>query len=153
MAAIHRISEELFVDSFELIALHSNMESYAMAYHINRVMGLNLSRSEEDLEIGKTSFPLYEWKDTFKDQEWFLISNRVMIEEEENSSGLFRSDSTITPHYLIAEKKQINYILKIASEDSSEVYRAIEAIRNVPKISMTYQLDVEDLKSKRNLIF
>ena len=153
MATIHRISEEFFVDSFELIALHSNLEPYAMAYYLNQFAGLKLKRAEDDLEIGNIFFPLYEWKDTLKDQEWFLMGNKVMLEEEGDNSGLFESGSIVRSHYLIAEKKKINYILKLNWADDHEISRALEVIRNVPKVSMAYSLDIDDLKSKRNLIF
>lgn len=153
MATIHKISEGLFVDSFELIAVHSNLESYAVAYHINKAMGLRLCRVEKDLEIGKSSFPMYEWKDTYKDQEWFLMSNKVTEETVDHTSGLFQNGPTLKSHYLISEKKEINYIIKLTSENSNGVDRAVGSIREIPKISMAYQLDVEALKSKRNLIF
>lgn len=153
MVTIHKISEGLFVDSFELIAVHSNLESYAVAYSINQAMNLKLCRAEKDLEIGKSYFPLYEWKDTFKDQEWFLMGNRITQEEMEERSGLFENGPTLKSHYLIPEKKQINYIIKLVSENSFEVDRAIGNLRDIPKISMAYQLDIEALKSKRNLIF
>ena len=63
MATVHRISEEFFDDSFGLIALHSNMECYALAYNLNKAAKIMLVRSEDDLEIDTSHYPMFEFKD------------------------------------------------------------------------------------------
>ena len=153
MVTIHKISEGLFMDSFDLIALHCAMECYALAYHINKVTGFKLIRAEGDLEIATSSYPFYEWKDSSKDQEWYLIKNVVTVEEVGDNQGLFQDSMTTTLHYLLEERKEINYLLKLSPGNSNEITKALEIIRTVPSISMAYQMDVETLKSKRNLIF
>ncbi|MEL6918168.1 MAG: IPExxxVDY family protein [Bacteroidota bacterium] len=61
--AVHKISEDFYEDSFALIAVHSSMEDYAMAYTINLHLKCNLQRSRTDLDVSRqTSFPIFEWK-------------------------------------------------------------------------------------------
>ena len=153
MATVHRISEELYEDSFDIIALHSNMECYALAYHINKVAHVLLQRSKKDLEIGTTSYPMYEYNDDVNDEDWYLVNNVVQHEESDKSQGLFSNSTTIKLNYLLEERKEINYLLKIYPEDSIDVEQTINAIRTIPKVSMAYQLQAKNLKSKRNLIF
>lgn len=153
MATVHRISEELFEDSFDLIALHSNMECYALAYHINKVTQILLVRAKKDLEIGAFSYPIFEYKDDVKDEDWYLLSNRMQEEENDEGQGLFKNSTTLKVNYLLEERKEINYLLKLYPEDSMNIGKTISAIRAIPQVSMAYQLKVDDLKSKRNLIF
>ena len=152
MATVHRISEELFVDSFDLIALHSNMECYSLAYHINKAFQILLVRAKKDLEIGTLSYPIFEYKDEVNDEDWYLVKNVVQKEEGEESEGLFANSPTLKLNYLLTERKEVNYLLKLYPEDTVDIEK-IKAIRSIPKVSMAYQLHIDELKSKRNLIF
>lgn len=153
MAIVHKISEELFLDSFDLIALHSNMECYALAYQLNATFQILLGRAKEDLEIGNLSYPIYEYKDEDKDEDWFLIKNMIQKEEANTSQGLFAESMSIQWNYLLTERKEINFLLKRYPSNTVEIEEIIKAIRTIPRVSMAYQLNVEELKSKRNLIF
>lgn len=152
MATVHKISEGLFVDSFDLIALHSTMESYAIAYHINHAAGITLSRMEEDLEISTVSFPMYEFVDEINDVEWYLVSNSVQ-QEEDDDIGLFQNSQSLKTHYLLEDRKDINYLLKVRPEGAEETQRALSSLRSIPKISLAYRVDIATLKSRKNLIF
>ncbi len=153
MARVHRISEEFFDDSFGLIALHSNMECYALAYNINKAAKIMLERSEDDLEIETSHYPLFEFKDDINGEEWYLMGNVVQEVEDTSSLGLFENSTTLKLNYLLKERKEINYLLKLYPEDTTAVSDAIRAIRTIPKVSMAYELNPDQLKSKRNLIF
>lgn len=153
MLTIHKISEELFVDSFDLIALHCTMESYALAYHINKMVNIALERAKDDLEINANSYPLYAYRNEVNDQEWALIMNKIQEEESDEGDGLFQNSTTIKAHYLLEERKEINYLLKVSPSETLEIEKTIDAIRTIPKITMAYQLNTDSLKSKRNLIF
>ncbi|MEO0572196.1 MAG: IPExxxVDY family protein [Bacteroidota bacterium] len=153
MATVYRISEELFVDSFDLIALHSNMECYALAYYINKVFQILLVRAKKDLEIGTFSYPIFEYNDEVSDEDWYLVKNVVQKEESDENQGLFANSTTVKLNYLLSERKDINYLLKLYPENSIKIEKVIKAIRSIPRVSMAYQLHVDELKSKRNLIF
>lgn len=153
MATVHRISEELFDDSFELIALHSTMECHAMAYNLNKAAHLLLRRCEKDLEIDETTHPLYEYKNEAKGEEWYLMGNVVQEVQKANGEGLFGNNTTIKLNYLLNDRKEVNYLLKLFHEQLTNIETVIKAIRTIPRVSMAYQLNVDQLKSKRNLIF
>jgi hypothetical protein len=153
MATVHKISEDLFEDSFDLIALHCNMECYALAYHINKVAQILLIRAKKDLKIDGFSYPTYEYKDDVKGEEWYLVSNILKEEESNENEGLFQNSTTLKFNYLLEERKEINYVLKLYPETGVDVEKTINALRSIPKISMAYQIHADNLKSKRNLIF
>ncbi len=153
MATVHRISEDLLEDSFDLIALHCNMECYALAYHINRVANILLVRAKEDLKISSLAYPIYEFKDDVKGEEWYLVSNILKEEGNEENEGLFQNSTTLKFNYLLEERKEIDYVLKLYPETAINMEKIIEMIRTIPKVSMAYQIEADELKSKRNLIF
>ena len=48
--AIHKIYIEDFVEEdYHLIALHTSLEDYRLAYFLNRELGLGLSKSKSDI--------------------------------------------------------------------------------------------------------
>ncbi|MEN1785299.1 MAG: IPExxxVDY family protein [Bacteroidota bacterium] len=154
MATIHKISDELFVDTFDLIAIHGNFEPYAMAYHLNKVLHLNFKRTRKDLEIGSRYFTMYTYRNDIKALDWYLISNKVTTAEKEQGTGLFETSRMVYKmHHLIEEHKEVDFLLKLYPGDDHESTKAIEAIRAVAKASMVYAIETDNLKSKINLIF
>lgn len=153
MVTTHRISAELYDDSFKLIAMHCGLESYAMAYHLNKSAELQLARREKDLDVSATSFPIYEWKDEINDHYWTLVCNTVKEEKESESLGLFSNEIAINTLHLLEERKEVDYFLKVEADNNSIINEAVKKINLIPKVVTAYSLDVAALKSKRNLIF
>jgi uncharacterized membrane protein YhiD involved in acid resistance len=159
MGTTHKISAELYDDSFKLIAMHCGLESYAMAYHLNSVVKLRLSRREEKKDDDKDkdewleSFPIYEWKDELNDHYWTLISNSVKEEKQNESFGIFSNEIAINTLHLVKERREVDYFLKIEAEDTRLLNEAVKKINLIPKVVTAYSIDVDTLKSKRNLIF
>ncbi|MGJ8659359.1 IPExxxVDY family protein [Cellulophaga fucicola] len=154
MGAIHKISEDFFEDSFSLIALHSSLEDYAIGYNLNLFLKANFKRAKIDLDVNqRISFPFFEWEDVDNHNNWTLISNHSKIEEQEEQGGLFGSELSYTTHYLVPEYKDVDYFLKIEQEDKQIVAAILKQIVSIPKIVTAYSIDVDNLKSKNNLIF
>lgn len=158
MVTTHKISEELYDDSFELIAMHCGLECYAMAYYINNTLGLRLSRrreknEDEDKDEWLESFPIYEWKDKFNDHYWTLIANIVKEEKQNESFGIFSNESTTIAVHLVKERKEVDYFLKIEANNTELINEIVKKINSIPKVVTAYSLDMDTLKSKRNLIF
>ena len=153
MVTTHKISAELYDDSFKLIAMHCGLESYAMAYFLNKSAELQLARCEKDLDVSAASFPIYEWKDEINDYYWTLVCNTVKEEKESESMGLFSNEKAVKKFHLIEERKEVDYFLKVEADDTILINEAVKKINLIPKVVTAYSLDVAALKSKRNLIF
>lgn len=153
MVTTHKIAAELYDDSFKLIALHCSLNDYAMAYNINKAVKLQLQRSEEDLGVVDFSFPIFEWKDDANDTNWTLVSNAIKKMEKTETLGLFNEKSEERTHYLIEERKEVDYFLKIDVDDNYIVNTVVASIKAIPNVITAYNIDVANLKSKRNLIF
>ncbi|MDT0606447.1 IPExxxVDY family protein [Croceitalea rosinachiae] len=153
MITTHKITAELYDDSFKLIALHCSLNDYAMAYNINKAVALKLERSIEDLDVANFSFPIFEWKDDSNDANWTLVSNAITKTEKRESFDLFNQNNEERTHYLIEERKEVDYFLKIEENANCPINTIVTSINKIPKVITAYNIDAASLKSKRNLIF
>lgn len=155
MVTTHRISTEWDEDNFTLIALHCNLSDYAMAYHMNRAVHLKLERRREDMEDTVPVFPVFQWEDSVNDCHWSLVQNIVKKEYKVEDAGLFEENITIKNHYFIEDHKEVDYFLKIESEQDQNaiVENTIVACNSIQKVITAYQIDADKLTTKENLIF
>ena len=150
----HKISADLYDESFSLIVIHSNLEDYAITYAINSSCGLYLKRMKKDLRLdGKMSFSAFDWDDEMSEMYWTLISNKCEVEEEMPSVGLFDNNVSRRTDYLVKERKEVDYFLKVDTIDEALFLKKIKSINTIAKVITAYPLDTQNLKSKRNLIF
>ena len=49
MITLHKFSDDFCEENYVLIAVHSGLEDYALAYALNRALKASLKRSETDL--------------------------------------------------------------------------------------------------------
>jgi hypothetical protein len=156
--AIHKIQiiDFLSID-YELIAIHTSIEDYRLAYFLNKELNIQLSKNNLNIAIetseGKSAFNHYFYDDEKKDIQWNLIENKTTINStNKKSAGIFENMEVNV--YLIPEFKKADFLLKIENVDSffkiKEVTKKIESINHV---SMSYLIDKANLKSKNNLIF
>ena len=150
----YKLSEELCVEDFVLIAVHSSLEDHAIVYALNSHLKLKLHRSDYDLEITDLgSFPVFEWKDEINDRYWTLIINNNKKEEQLDRQDLFQNEISHTVSHLIPEYKEVDYFLKVELEDERLEFDITKTLLTIPKIVTAYIVNTEQLKSKHNLIF
>ncbi len=154
MAAIHKINEDFFEDSFSLIALHSSMEDYALGYAINKNLKTNFRRTKTDLEIKQSvSFSIFEWRDEVNDSHWALIANNSIKEVYTAGRDLFVDEPSFAKHNLLPEYKEVDFFIKIEQDYLDGTHLIVKQLLAMPEILTAYKIDVENLKSKNNLIF
>lgn len=150
----YKISEDLCIEDFVLIALHSSLVDHALVYTLNQHLKIKLRRTTSDLDItGSSSFPVFEWKDQINDRCWNLITNNNITEENFKRQDLFQNEISLTVHHLIPEHKEVDFFLKIEQEDECLEDEVISTLINIPSIVTAYKVNTERLKSKHNLIF
>ena len=154
MLTTHKISADFYDDSFRLIAIHSDLEDYAIAYAINSSCGLFLKRMEKDLCFEENaSFAVFDWDDELNDLYWTLISNKCVVEEVIPSGGLFGNNTSVRTDHLVKERKEVDYFLKVDASDEPLIEQKVRLINKISQVITAYPLDTQTLKSKRNLIF
>ncbi len=161
--AVHKLNIEDFDEiDYQLIAIHTTLEDYRLAYFINQQLNLQLKKTNCSIPIanktGETQFSRFLFEDFKNDVVWNLIENQQYIESTDVSlnQGLFATSRTnlTTKIYLIPEYKKVDFFLKIEDQNHSiETEKITSTIKNIAKISTHYFIDVEKIKSKNNLIF
>lgn len=161
--AIHKISLGEFDEiDYHLIAIHTLLEDYRLAYFINKNLPIILGKSDDEVQInvkeGETKFSRYYYHDAENGISWNLVQNKneVIQHNKGNAENLFSDiiDEISTKVYLLPEFKKADYFLKIDNiEDSIDVEELRTKLKTIENISTAYSVDIEQIKSKNNLIF
>ena len=150
--------EDSFSEEFSLLAIHTDLEDFRLAYFLNKKLGLNLSRKEFDLNFidSKGNFSVFEYIDKDNFLKWNLISNIYNHNFTTNitSNDLFElSNELVKKINLLSEYKNVNFLLKLENnENQVDLEDIIKEIKNIPQIITLYNIN-KDLKNKENLIF
>lgn len=160
--AIHKLHLEEFDEiDYQLIAIHSSLEDYRLAYYINQNLPINLKNENCNIQIsnkeGETQFTRFVFEDS-KDIVWNLVQNKndVFVPSQNSNQGLFAETNNkfSTKIYLIPEFKNVDYFLKIENgEVNIDVSKITNCIKKIDRVSTVYAVEVEKIKSKNNLIF
>lgn len=156
--AIHRLTIEEFDEvNYELVAIHTSLEDYHLAYFINQKLPVLLSKNKNEIQArskdGEARFSRYTYEDSETDVAWNLIQNKnEMLVPKKGSSGNLFGDEVATRVYLLPEFKRVDYFLKIENpgETTQEI---ISGLHTIDRVSTVYSVDAHQIKSKNNLIF
>lgn len=161
--AIHKLDFNDFDEvDYSLIAIHTSLEDYRLAYFINQKLHVNLNKSIKEIQItdkeGDVQFSRFHYYEMKKDISWDLIQNvnEVILEKKQDKQSLF-SDfeiDVVKKVYMIPEFKKVNYFLKIEnSEENTNLFKIQSELNSIEKITANYIVDINKIKSKNNLIF
>lgn len=154
MVAIHKISEDFYDEPFTLIALHSSISDFSLAYALNSCLKIKLKRSKEDLEIAPYgSFPFFNWKDEINHRDYLLIGNKGLRQEALNIGNLFQDQPSMTAYRLIPEYRDVDYFLRVEQDEYDMEGEILKSVLAIPKIVTAYFVDTDTMKSRNNLIF
>ncbi|MFG6685166.1 IPExxxVDY family protein [Mariniflexile sp. HNIBRBA6329] len=159
--AVHKLILDDVFDEVDctLIAIHCTIEDYRLAYLLNKHLGTNLTRKVSDLDYSanKATYSIFEWEDEKQLTTWSLVSNICKTEtyKQDNFNSLFNTEEKITQTiYLIPEHRAVNYFLKIDNEfNLNKEKNILNAILKIDQIVTAFSVDINQLKSKDNLIF
>jgi hypothetical protein len=161
--AVHKLHLEEFDEiDYQLIAIHSPLEDYRLAYFINQNLPVNLKKCNGNIHIsskeGETQFTRFIFEDDGNDVCWNLIQNQndLTVSTVSGNQGLFANSGTnfSTKIYLIPEFKKVDYFLKIENAEAVIDINAItDVLKRIDRVSTVYTVTVEKIKSKNNLIF
>ncbi|ESU29861.1 hypothetical protein FLJC2902T_03390 [Flavobacterium limnosediminis JC2902] len=160
--AIHKILIDDFISiDYQLVAIHSSLEDYRLAYFINQKLGISFEKSENDIGIqipeGKSHFTRFVFDDEEHEIFWNLIPNKTKVATRQTkATSLFEeTELEITTNiFLLPELKKVDYILKIENtDDFFDTDSLIDNLLTIKQITTAYKIEQDKLKSKNNLIF
>lgn len=147
---------------YELVAIHSVLRDYKMAYKMNDKLEFNLSRITPDLDLrinenDKASFSVFEFHETKSFIDWHLVKNKFLTEsKDENLEGLFSTENLYQSSCICLqpELKEVDYLLKIEGDfDQQIIDETIKKIKEIEGVITCYSLEKEKLNHKEHLIF
>lgn len=160
--AIHK----LFIDDFEeadyqLIAIHTTLENYRVAYFINQNLPVLLHRNKKDILIGtekqKTGFLNFFFEDTKKEVVWTLIENKkeISLPQKNKTITLFNQEQEFSNTvYFLPELKNVDFFLKIEGDENQiNINKITNKLNTVNQLTTVYAVNKNRIKSKNNLIF
>ena len=156
----HKLQLEDVEEDYHLLAIHSPLEDYKIAYFLNKQLGLNLKRARCDVDFNhgavQALYPLYVFKEPAKYISIYLIKNKFKgANKKVISVGSLFSEEEFSPQvtFLIPEYKEVDYFLKIEGDlENCEIEGFLSQMALIPNIITTFAVDVNQLKSKNNLI-
>ena len=145
-----------FENDYSLIGIHSIEEDYKLAYLLNKYLKTKFNRYKHHLDFQNSDavYPLFENKDTRNFINYYLINNKhIQYVKNNESGGLFGGNYTTTS-YLIPEKKNVDFFLKIEGGDHEQtIHIIINQLKKINQIITSYSIDPNTLKTKDHLIF
>tara|TARA_B100000963_G_scaffold67233_1_gene55378 strand:- start:3 stop:479 length:477 start_codon:yes stop_codon:yes gene_type:complete len=154
----HKLNLNQFPQNFHLIAIHSDLDEFRLAYFLNEKLNISLIRRNKDIHLAENNayYSSYEFLDETKYLRWIFFSNKTLVSELPNvdGSGLFSSRSSVKNEIsLLSNKKQVDYFLiveNIANKSYSE-----KILKKISEISGVITSFISDnkLENKENLIF
>lgn len=159
--AIHKLYIDEFDEiDYQLIAIHTSLEDYRLAFLINQKFPVLLSKNNDEIQItakaGSTTLSRYSFDDEVNCSSWDLLQNKneIVPQNASATSDLFaRANVKVaTNAYLLPEFKKVDYFLKLQNLDQSPE-EITEKLQQIEQITMSYTVDTSRIKSINNLIF
>ncbi len=129
---------------FILLALNANVKPYKLAWAVNSELNLNLVR-QDNISLEFTSeryLSIINYLAQSEYQKVRLLGNKS---EEANDQ--------ISP-YLIPELKNFDYLIVLENESNTFDENAfISSTKRIPFVQFVTKVDLQNLKSRDNLIF
>ena len=138
---MRHVLENDFEFEFHLLGLSCHEKDYRLCWAINQAFSIDLTKTTTDLELvlkktKKTAYySVFEYKNEATLNEYFLINNR-------SSKGL-----------LINELAHLDFFLMIKDNYPIDINDTLTRIKKIPFILTAYNISVDTLVSKENLIF
>ena len=127
-------------EKFKIIAIHSNLTIFSLAFQINKYCFANFVRSNNDLTI-ENSFhiPHYHWENEQKGIDFELFINKLNVElkETELTDSLFSITNT-KELYLIESHRKVDFFIKQNCYFSTS--NLIDKMSKIPNISLVHKV-------------
>ncbi|NJB81350.1 IPExxxVDY family protein [Wenyingzhuangia aestuarii] len=146
---------------YQLIAVHTVLQDYKLAYLLNNDLGFHFQRIVPDLDYviegKKAFFSSFEYQDTKNLIDWYLINNKFKVKAPKgNSLGLFQTEESFASSYvyLQPEIKEADFVIKVQGDFlASKLKNLLQQINKLNGVVTAYSVDTYKLNHKEYLIF
>mgnify|MGYP000276320480 CR=1 FL=1 len=131
----HTLNLESSTLDQDVLCVTTVLPSYLFVFHLNRLLGLSLVRSKEDLRVENTadSFAVYEYDCDVMQQSWRVVENHVVSTAPSAQVGMF--DETEQRSLLFTGLSQTDLLVCVNGMTENLVKR-IQSISRVMSCSL-----------------
>ena len=147
----HVISYNEIDDESQIIAIHSVLEPYDLAYKMNFSLGLDLVRSDFDISFKKNNQKYMVYRNGDGQEESFWLFSNSFTEPKLNKASNLLFEEESVENSLIPEFSKADFMLKRIGEKNS-MNRFLKSLSLLKDISSCYIVSSDKIKSKHNLI-
>lgn len=142
-------------EKFFLIALHSNVEIFFLAYLLNKNLKTSFKKMKYNVINNENNylFERYQSVDKNKREKMDLFSNKSALKKNKTTDQVFSlfDSSYFKKFFFIDEFKDVDFFIKKDSINNLDLL--IKKIKLIEEIESSYLVDEKLLKNKENLIF
>ena len=142
-------------EKFFLIALHSNVEIFFLAYLLNKNLKTSFKKMKYNVINNENNylFERYQSIDKNKREKMDLFSNKSALKKNQTTDQVFSlfDSNYFKKFFFIDEFKDVDFFIKKDSINNLDLL--IKKIKLIEEIESSYLVDEKLLKNKENLIF
>ena len=145
----HKLHLAPDVHDQDVLCVHTTLPAYLFVFHLNRILGISLSREKEDLMVQPSSrtFAVYAYESSLMQQSWRVVENQCKATQKSAANGLF--DQLEQRTSLFPQLDQVD-LLVCVNDLTDALFKKVQQITHV--ISC-YRLPNKHVHIKKELTF
>ena len=154
----HKLNLNQFPENYHLIAIHSDLDEFRLAFFLNKKLNIGLKRKNNDIYFSEqnANYSSYEFLDDAKYLKWIFFSNKSLVSEKspDQDLSLFGKGSTaLNEINLLSQQKSVDYFLIIENiANKTYIDKVLKKISEISGVITSF-LSENKLENKENLIF
>ena len=154
----HKLNLNQFPENYHLIAIHSDLDEFRLAFFLNKKLNIGLKRKNNDIYFSEqnANYSSYEFLDDTKYLKWIFFSNKSLVSEKspDQDLSLFGKGSTaLNEINLLSQQKSVDYFLIIENiANKTYIDKVLKKISEISGVITSF-ISKNRLENKENLIF
>ena len=154
----HKLNLTQFPENYHLIAIHSDLDEFRLAFFLNKKLNIGLKRKNNDIYFSEqdANYSSYEFLDDTKYLKWIFFSNKSLVSEKspDEDLSLFGQGSTaLNEINLLSQQKSVDYFLIIENiANKTYIDKVLKKISEISGVITSFMSE-NKLENKENLIF
>lgn len=137
------------IDDFSVVAIHTNLEAYLVAYKLNQNLGCLLRNSKK--KSINDIYTRFKYISKISKDNWELISNHYENDKIFNKKYLLFNINEMNKRSLIPTLGSVDFFFKVPK--FKIINHLVKKIRNIDGIQLAYEIDKKVQDNLENLIF
>ena len=154
----HKLNLNQFPENYHLIAIHSDLDEFRLAFFLNKNLNISLKRKNNDIYFAEqdANYSSFEFLDDTKYLKWIFFSNKSLVSEKKSNEdySLFgQSNLALNEVSLLNHQKSVDYFLIVENiANKTDIEKVLKKISEISGVITSF-VSENKLENKENLIF